>query len=249
MFEDYTFWLFAFAWFCAGFVNSLSGMGAAMVALPMYAGVMHSQTLVPATCICVGIISAAMAVVYWRSCLWQSIKHMFFGAIPGAAAGLAILLVMPTYMLQLAAGVIMVLFVIWQFVHHFATARGDSWTAGSVAGFFAGFINTSIGFGNPPVAIYSIIAGWSKLETMGSMNIFTLVVCLMTGIAHASAGLYSEEVFKYVLFGGPATVLGMIAGLPVARRIPQATFKRILLMVILIAGCICIFRGTNGLLG
>ncbi|MDO5537118.1 MAG: sulfite exporter TauE/SafE family protein [Desulfovibrionaceae bacterium] len=249
MIEDYSFWLFAFAWFLAGFVNSVGGMGAAMVALPIVAGAMHAQTLVPATCLCVAIISAAMSWVYWRSTRWQSLKAMIAGALPGSLAGLGILLILPTSVLQLAAGTIMILFVLWQFLHKAGAPHGDSGTAGATAGFFSGFINTSIGFGNPPVAIYSIYAGWEKMETMGSMNVFTLIVCGMTIAAHAGAGLYSEEVFRYALFGGPATVIGMIAGLPIARRINQATFKRILLLIIGAAGCICVFRGLGQLLG
>ena len=247
MLDDPSLWLFAFAWFLAGFVNGISGMGAAMVALPIVAGSMDPAILVPATTVCVTIISASTAWVFWRHTRWQALKFLIIGALPGSLAGLAILLVLPTSVLQLAAGIIMVLFVLWQFFHAVTTPRGDTLLSGSLAGFCSGFINTSISFGNPPVAIYSLYAGWSQLETLGSMNVYTFFVCLITMAAHASAGLYTMDVFQHALFGGPATVLGMMAALPIARHISQAVFRRILLLVIAAAGVVCLVRGLLAL--
>ena len=243
MLTDPSLWLFAIAWFLAGFVNGICGMGAAMVALPIVAGSMNPHTLVPAMAVCVGVISASTAWVFWRYTRWRALVSMVIGALPGSLAGLAILLVIPISMLQLAAGLIMILFVGWQFHHPITRPHGDTRLAGCIAGFASGFVNTSISFGNPPVAIYSLWAGWTHLETMGSMNVFTLLACLITMAAHASAGLYTWDVLQHVLFGAPATVLGMCVALPVARRVSQALFRRILLFVIAAAGIVCMLRG------
>ncbi len=247
MFEDASLWLFALAWFLGGFVNSVGGMGAAMVALPIYAGSLQSQTLVPATCICVAIISAAMTVAYWRHTLFHSLKALTAGAIPGSLAGLYILLITPSSVLQLVTGAIMVLFILWKGKPS-SQKNKDTFAAGGTAGFFSGLINTSIGFGNPPVAIYSLCAGWGHLETLATMNLFTLLASLLTMLCHYMADLYTADVLHHVLFGAPATVLGMVAGLPVARRINQESFRRILRFLIFAAGCICLARGSAGIL-
>ena len=39
------------AWFLGGFINGVSGMGAAMVALPIVACVLEMSEAVPATCL------------------------------------------------------------------------------------------------------------------------------------------------------------------------------------------------------
>ncbi len=247
MFEDTSLWLFALAWFLGGFVNSVGGMGAAMVALPIYAGCMQSQTLVPATCICVAIISAAMTLAYWRHTLLSSLKSLTAGAIPGSLAGLFILLITPSAILQLVTGAVMVLFVLWKGKRS-SEGNKDSFATGTVAGFFSGLINTSIGFGNPPVAIYSLYAGWGHLETLATMNLFTLLASLLTMICHYTADLYTADVLHHALLGAPATVLGMVCGLPVARRINQESFRRILRFLIFAAGCICFARGCTGIL-
>lgn len=248
MFDDPSLWLFAFAWFVAGFVNIIAGMGAAMVALPIVAGHIAPATLIPATAVCVTIISIATGAVFWRHTRWRSLKALLAGAVPGAAAGLAVLLILPVPVLQLSAGIIMILFVAWQFSHPKSKAHGDTVPAGLIAGFAAGFINTSISYGNPPVAIYSMYAGWEKLEVLGTMNVYTFLVCLITMTAHASAGLYNMDVFQHAAFGGPATVLGMLTALPLSKHISQATFRRILLTVIGAAGILCLFQGLSGVL-
>lgn len=245
---DFSLWLFAFAWFLAGLVNGISGMGAAMVALPIVAGSMPAQMLIPATCLMVPVISLGCAVVYWRSCRWHSLRAMFAGALPGAVAGLGALLVMDTHTLELTAGPLMLAFSVWQFCHPRFTPHGDSWKAGSIAGFASGFVNTSTSFANPPVAIYALYAGWDQKETMGTMNVFTTIVAIATCVVHASAGLYSAEVFRYALFGAPATVLGLAVATPLVRHIDALLFRRILLLVIAAAGIVCIGRGLAGIL-
>ena len=249
MLDDYSLWLFAFAWFLAGVVNGISGMGAAMVALPIVAGSMSAQVLIPATCTMVPVISLACAIPYWRACRWQSLKHMLVTVVPGAVCGVAILFVMSPEALQLVAGPLMIAFVAWQFFTPRLAQHGDSWKAGGLTGFFAGFVNTSISFGNAPVAVYALWSGWGQNETRGTMNVFTTIVATTTCAVHALAGLYNADVLAFALVGAPSTVLGMLVAMPLLRFIDADRFRRILLMVLAAAGCVCIFRGLSGLLG
>ena len=106
-------------------------------------------------------------------------------------------------------------------------------------------MNTSISFGNPPVAIYSLWVGWSKEDTMGTMNVFTICATILTCTAHASAGLYSMALLPYALVGIPATVIGVCVAHPIAKRIPQESFRRILLVIIAAAGVVCPYQGLS----
>ncbi len=79
------------------------------------------------------------------------------------------------------------------------------------------------------------------------MNLFTLLASLLTMLCHYMADLYTADVLHHVLLGAPATVLGMICGLPIARRINQEAFRRILRFLIFSAGCVCLARGCTGI--
>ena len=69
MFES-SYPLVFLAWFLGGFINGVSGMGAAMVALPIVACVLEMSEAVPATC----LVAVTLAVyVAWTDTVSKAI--------------------------------------------------------------------------------------------------------------------------------------------------------------------------------
>lgn len=235
--------LFLIAWFLAGFVNGVSGMGAAMVAVPIIVTLIPAHDVVPVSCLVVTAVSGHMAWNFRKGCRFQSLRNMFIGSIPGSLVGLTILLCIPSSLLQLLTGSVMVLFVLWQCCKKQNTVRNpETFTKSVFAGFTSGILNTSISFGNPPIGAYALHLGWNQEETVGTMNIFSFGAFIIACIFHAFAGLYTKEVLILAAWGIPASMLGIVCSMPVARRINAMTFKRILLTVIACAGINCILR-------
>ena len=58
----------------------------------------------------------------------------------------------------------------------------------------------------------------------------------------ATAGFYTPEVLGYALYGAPGVILGTLLAFPVAKRIPQETFRKVLLVIIGVAGAVCLVR-------
>lgn len=65
---------------------------------------------------------------------------------------------------------------------------------------------------------------------------FVLSVGLATGL-DVAAGLVKKAVVHHSLAAIPGVLLGTLAGLPVAGRIPQRLFQRCLLVVVLLGAC------------
>ena len=63
MFES-SYPLVFLAWFLGGFINGVSGMGAAMVALPIVACVLEMSEAVPATCLVAVTLAVYVAWMY-----------------------------------------------------------------------------------------------------------------------------------------------------------------------------------------
>lgn len=235
--------LFFIAWFLAGFVNGVSGMGAAMVAVPIIVTIIPAHDVVPVSCLIVTAVSAHMAWNFRAGCRFQSLKNMFIGSIPGSLVGLTILLCIPAGLLQFLTGLVMVIFVLWQCLKKENIVRNSETMKKSVfAGFASGILNTSISFGNPPIGAYALHLGWNQEETVGTMNIFSFGAFIIACLFHAFAGLYTKEVLVLAAYGIPAAMIGIACSMPVARRINALTFKRILLTVIACAGVNCILR-------
>lgn len=65
---------------------------------------------------------------------------------------------------------------------------------------------------------------------------FVLSVGLATGL-DVAAGLVKKAVVHHSLAAIPGVLLGTLARLPVAGRIPQRLFQRCLLVVVLLGAC------------
>lgn len=234
------------AWFLAGLVNGISGMGAAMVALPFLSFFMTPQQFVPVSCVVVTIISANMAWNFRDSFRFGSIKTLFIGAVPGSVAGLILLKYIPSRVLQFIIGIILILFVIWQvFFSNKKQNNKETLAKGITAGFGAGVMNTSISFGNPPIGIYALHLGWGHREAVGTMNLFSTGAYIISCGMQAFGGLYTNDILLYAGIGIPSAMLGILCSLPIVKRIDKEFFRKILLCIIAISGTVSIFRALG----
>ena len=244
-----TMLLFLAAWFLAGFLNGLTGMGAAMLALPLAAALIPPEALVPSTCIIITFLMAHLAWLYRHAFRFRDILPLLASCLPGALAGLVILLILPPVSLQLLIGLAMLAFVGWQLSKRERKNHPPTWRAGLIAGSATGFLNTATSFVNPPIAMYALHVGWSKERTVANMNVLALASCLLTCAVQASAGLYTPEVIKLALWAAPISLIGQISGAPLLRRVNLAFFRKALLLVIACGGILSIVRSLRILLG
>lgn len=88
MFES-SYPLVFLAWFLGGFINGVSGMGAAMVALPIVACVLEMSEAVPATCLVAVTLAVYVAWMYRAHSRVAPIIPMLLGCIPGSSSACA----------------------------------------------------------------------------------------------------------------------------------------------------------------
>ncbi len=237
--------IFLFAWFLAGFVNGVSGLGAAMVAVTFTTFFMPTSVLIPVTCIIAIFVSGHMSWIFRAGCRRRSLTLLLLGALPGSLIGLSILLFIPAQVVQFLTGCVMVFFVMWQYSKKIQpTARPETVSKSIFAGFASGVLNTSISFGNPPIGAYALHLGWSQMETVGTMNMFSFLAYIVACAVQASAGLYTQEVLVWAAMGIPAALVGILCSMPVAQRINAVVFKNILLVVIAVGGMACVWRSS-----
>lgn len=232
------------AWLIGGFINGVSGMGAALIAVPLVALFVPTQELIPSSCLIITAMYTHMSYTFHRDCRMDSLKKLLLGSIPGSFVGLNILLYISSSILQLCTGLVMLAFVLLNLCKRENNVqRTETYPAGLIAGFASGVLNTSISFGGPPLGAYALYSGWTQKECMGTMSVFSFFAFIVACIAHASAGLYTSEVFIWALWGIPGAILGLLCAVPATKHINQVTFKRILLFIIACSGLNCFIRG------
>lgn len=230
------------AWFVGGFVSGVSGIGGAMVAVPVAAMVIPMHELIPLSCILNVVMDGCIACMHFRYCRVSAMWPMLAGSVPGAIVGLYILQLVSGPVLQGGVGVLLLYYVYWQYSFRLKSAPGESWARGSAAGFGAGLLGTAISFDGPPVGAYGLYAGWHPRVFLGTLGVFFVIRGTMTCVLQAGAGLYTPALFDYALYGVPATILGTVCAFPVVRHINVDTFRRVLQGVIALAGLVCLGR-------
>ena len=99
-----------------------------------------------------------------------------------------------------------------------------------------------ISFDGPPIGAYGLCMGWEPRVFLGTLGVFFVIRGSFTVILQATAGFYTPEVLGYALYGAPGVILGTLLAFPVAKRIPQETFRKVLLVIIGVAGAVCLVR-------
>ncbi len=238
---DYLF--FVCIWAAAGFVNGISGMGAALMAVPLMTLFMDIRLIVPLSCILVTVLSSTLAIKYRQEFHVRIVLPALLGAVPGAVLGTAVLKTVSPVILEVVMAVFLISYVLWSFCRSFSVSEERNSTAlGAVCGFFSGFFGSTISFTGPPLAIYILYTGWKQQKALGALGSALIIITGTSCLSHYAAGLYTSEFITYLCIGAPAGIAGMLASFPFIKYITQETFRKILLLVIGFAGFVCLGR-------
>lgn len=234
---------FACIWALAGFVNGISGMGAALMAVPFMTLFMDIQLIVPLSCILVTILSSTLAIKYRSEFHVKIILPALLCAVPGAFLGTQILKILSSHLLEIIMAVFLIVYVIWNFLHTYTPREErNSVLLGGICGFCSGFFGSTISFSGPALAIYILYTGWKQEKALGALGSALIIITSTSCISHYLAGLYTKEFLHYLLIGAPAGIAGMLISFPFIKYITQKTFRTILLIVIGFAGIMCLIR-------
>lgn len=208
MFES-SYPLVFLAWFLGGFINGVSGMGAAMVALPIVACVLEMSEAVPATCLVAVTLAVYVAWMYRAHSRVAPIIPMLLGCIPGLIIGVCVLRVVPGIWLQGGLGAALIVYVAWQLLHRAGYGAPRERAGLRRIGVRIGVRQRGDQLQRPPVAIYALYVGWDKDTTRGTLSLYFLGISICTCIVQAAAGLYTPVVVKAALWGMPGALVGL----------------------------------------
>lgn len=217
-----------------------------MMAVPVISFFVAIKTDILITCIVAPFTSLVLVLLHLKFCRWRSLLPLFLGIVPGVAAGVYVLRVVPAYALEIMVGIMLLGFMAWQQFGSLKSGR-ESWGLGTFAGGLAGFLGSSISFDGPPVAAYGLYVGWRQRPLLATLGVFYLSRALVTCSLQWYAGLYTPEVLRYAVYAVPASILGTFASYPLVKRMSPGVF-RILLKVIIVFGALsCLIRGLQSL--
>ena len=114
------------------------------------------------------------------------------------------------------------------------------WALAAALGIAAGFITLVANAAGPLMAIYLVAMRLPKLQFVGTVAVFFMVLNLFKVPFMVDLGLITVESFKFNLMLAPAVFLGALAGRWILIRINQRLFEDLVLALSAIAGILLI---------
>jgi len=233
------------AWMGGGVVSVVTGFGCGLFALPLMLTCVPTEIAIPVTCVmsCVGM--SLILVKFWRNVDWFHFWVMTIPATPGVFIGIYIQRTTPVHWLELGFGLFLLVCAGWEIVRSYALANHKpirSLPLEVGLALLAGIVGGVIGLGGPVMALYAALAHWDKDMTRGTFGLFfglNLVLCIFLLHWYGLLGTVELDLVKWAV---PGVIAGTFLGIPVAGRIPQDVFRKLLLGMILLSGMSLIIK-------
>ena len=181
----------------------------------------------------------------WRHIDFRLTKWMILGGIAAAPLGVFVLNVTAPGVLRIAIGVVIVVMGLLSLRESrlpIATFPGS----GIVYGFATCLTTTAISIGGPLGGIYAVAQHWPTQTARAALAVMFSVSSLLAVVLFALTGLYTQE----TLVNAGLLLPGLLAGFGIARllvgRLNQQAFRRAVIVVVLLAGCLLLARELLG---
>lgn len=229
-------WLLVFlVVFFAIFTQSLTGFGLALVSMPLLTALLGVGTAAPMVAL-FGLVAEVILLLYYREAVnVRVIWRLIMTAAIGVPVGILVIRSLDEGVVLALLGVIVAGYALYALLKlRLPTIDGPVWAYafGFVAGILGGAYNTA----GPPVIVYGNCRGWPPEEFKANLQGFFLFTGLIVMISHVLAGNYTAEVLRYTLIALPAVAAGVASGLALSKRVSAATFRTIVLWLLLVLG-------------
>ena len=250
--SDPVFWLAAaLAVTCFGFAKGGFG-GVGMAATPILALVVPP---LEAAAILLPILLMQDAISLWAFRKeWDgwNLKVLLPGAVAGIALAWALATVVSGDWVKLIVGAIAFVFVMNQWFG-LAKKAAASMRPSAISGIFwgaaSGFTSTLAHAGSPPMSIHVLPQQLPKMVFLGTFTIFFAVVNAIKVVPFALLGEFTPRALAISLALMPLAIVSNVAGIWLARRVPEELFYRVAYFLMFLVSLWLIWQGASAVIG
>jgi uncharacterized membrane protein YfcA len=221
----------------AGFVNGLSGTGYALVALGFWLHAMSPITAAPLVAFCSVCGHVQSLPRIWQGVVWSRVWPFLLGGLIGVPLGTAMLAHVQVKPLKIGVGLLLISYVSWMvLVRRPPVVRAGGRLADGAAGFGGGVLGGMASISGPIPVIWTQLRGWTMHEQRGVNQPFNMSILAFSVVTAAIAGFLDRTFFLWAAIVLPVTIIGAHVGLRLYRRIDDAQFRRIILVLLGLSG-------------
>ena len=244
MFDPTTQILIGSIVFIASLVNGLCGFGFALVSVPFMMLFLSPKTVIPLITIASLALGATILLEARRHVEWRKVASLMAPGIVGMLIGVWLLIYLGIGSLKLYIGVIITLFALASLLglrRDFENERA----ATVFAGFLAGLLGGSSSIPGPPIVLFFQNQRMAKETFRANLIAFLLSLYVVTIPMYVVNDLITWELTRASMIFVPPLLLGALVGIRFSHRIDEASFKKVVLVLVTLAGFMSILTGLG----
>ena len=221
----------------AGFVQGLSGFAFGLVAMVFWVWVVPPGIAGPLVVACSLLGQVISIRAAWRGFSAARALPFILGGALGVPLGAALLPHMAPDAFKLALGVTLVLWCpAMLFARDLPLVTAGGRGADAAAGWLGGVMGGLGGFSGPAPTLWCTLRGWDKDSQRAMFQSFHLCMHSLTLAAYAASGLLDGGTLRLFAVAAPAMVIPSLLGARLYRRVSEAGFRRLVLVLLLGSG-------------
>lgn len=229
------------ALFIAAIVRGYSGFGFSMLAVSGLTLVLPPATAIPIVFTLEVAASIHMLPGVWRQVDWRSLWPLVAGTLIATPFGVHLLATLPETPIRLAIALLVVTatILLWR---GFALQRMPGLGATLATGTAVGLLNGGLGIGGPPVILFYLSSPAGTAAVRASLVAFFLATDTYALALGAVEGLVTTRTFLTALLLLPVLLVGIVLGSRGFIRTDPATFRKAVMVLLLILSAAGVVR-------
>ena len=219
----------------AAFVQSLTGFGQALVAMPLLVMFLPIQIASPLIAMYGLTINVFVIWRYGGSFRLGEVWRPLLAMLPGVALGVYALRRVDERWVLGILGAVLVGYALYALLTP-RTPQVKSRGWGVLAGFLSGVLGGAYNTSGPPLVVYGSSCGWSSNEFRANLQGLFFVSNLTVMLSHLLAGNITWSVGQRYLISLPLCALGLGLGVWMGKHLDAARFQKAVLLLLLVMG-------------
>jgi len=234
----------ACAIFTASVISGLTGMGFALISVPILILFLPPRSVVPLILLLSGI-SNLLVVLKTRKWLepGRFLPLLVTGVI-GATLGTKLLVLVDTHSMTMAIGLVSVLSSLGLLLGLGRPVRREQLGL-ACTGLLSGMLGGSTSMSGPPVILFLANQAVEKQVLRANITLYFVVLSVSALPSQIASNLIGEHLVTYAVVLLPVLTLGTLLGIKLSAKVEEEAFRKVVLSVVTVAGVTAIASGLQ----
>lgn len=211
--------------FFSALVRSAFGFGETLIAVPLLALVIPVQVAAPVGILISMTMAAIIIVQDWQHVQFRSVIVLLLATCIGIPAGLWLLHAVDEQIVKTVMAFFIMAFSVYCLLQRRPKMMTGRWL-GWFFGFWSGVLGGAYGMNGPPLVVFGSLQRWSPQRFRATLQGYFFPASLLIMAGYWSTGLWTAQVTRFYLLSLPGTLLAVVLGRAINRRMRDDAFIR-----------------------